>query len=121
MKVHDRVLLSRVLDIFEELNVHKGGRLLLADLSDNWQQTGFREPDLQRALDAGVEWGALRLGTHDGVRTCTLLSKAIPPPPEPKPWWRRIWERSKDQAVTQKASRRSRAESSSARERRKPS
>lgn len=121
MKVHDRVLLSRVLDIFEELGVYEGGRLLLTDLSDSWQRTGFREPDLQRALDAGVEWGALRLGAHDGVRTCTLISEDIPPPPEPKPWWRRLWERSKDQAVVQQASRRNRAESSSARERRNSS
>lgn len=106
MIVHKRALVLRVMDIFKTQGVYSGGRLLVSDLEAEWQKSGFRDTDLESAVASAIEWGVLEHHPDGADSTYALLTESIPPPPGQKPWYKKIWESTKDAGTIQRASQR---------------
>lgn len=111
MIVHKRALVLRVMDIFKAQGVYSGGRLLVSDLQAEWQKSGFRDADLETAIESAIDWGVLQHHEEGADSTYALLTERIPPPPGDKPWLQRLWESTKDAGTIQRARQRARRSS----------
>lgn len=123
MKVTVQSLWIALKTIFDSYEVRVGGQLLLEDIQADWQQSGFRDQDLQRAIDSSSEAGLFERTDYDGEPCVRILTARLPDDVDSKADNRfaRLLKRTGNAAKVQRARRRARGGNAPATDRRRES